>query len=225
MCDVAVASGARGEARRLPVSSAPRPIPLQPAAPEADTHPSAGPTPGHARGPRPGRCGVLSCRAHSPQVPIGPFGTSSATFRSADFRVMTRLLLLAALAALLPASATAQVWGEIAGTVTQAADGEPIPGANVLVEGTNFGTAASVDGRFSFRIPEGTYPVAVSAVGFATARDTVRVRKGQRVALDVALVEAELGLGEAEVTAERAGLGAGISPRTPAEVRAMPTPV
>ncbi|MEM6326782.1 MAG: TonB-dependent receptor, partial [Bacteroidota bacterium] len=137
---------------------------------------------------------------------------------------MMRLLLAAALAALLPASAAAQVWGEIAGTVTQAETGEPIPGANVLVDGTSFGTAASVDGRFSFRIPEGTYPLRVSAVGFVTARDTLIVRKGQRVVVDVALVVDDE-LREIQVTATREGIGAGISTITPATIRAMPTPV
>ena len=98
---------------------------------------------------------------------------------------MIRVLLAALLAVLSPAAA-AQVWGEIAGTVTEASTGDPIPGANVLVDGTSFGTAADLDGRFSFRIPEGTYPLRVSAVGFTLARDTIRVRKGQRVELDVA---------------------------------------
>ena len=94
------------------------------------------------------------------------------------------------------------------------------------MDGTSFGTAADASGRFSFRIPEGTYPVVVSAVGFESARDTVSVRKGQRIELDVALVQADLGLGgEAVVRPTAWGMGAGVSTITPAEVRAMPTPV
>ena len=139
---------------------------------------------------------------------------------------MTRLAAAAALAALLLAApASAQVWGTIAGTVTQEASGDPVPGANVLVEGTNFGTAADLDGAFSFRIPEGRYSVVVSAVGFVSARDTLRVRKGERVELDVALAEDIGVIGDVEVTADRAAEGAGVSTISPATVRAMPTPV
>ena len=137
---------------------------------------------------------------------------------------MIRVLLAALLAVLSPAAA-AQVWGEIAGTVTEASTGDPIPGANVLVDGTSFGTAADLDGRFSFRIPEGTYPLRVSAVGFTLARDTIRVRKGQRVELDVALAVQEGALGEAVVEAQREGLGAGVSTIEAATIRSMPTPV
>ena len=139
---------------------------------------------------------------------------------------MLRLAFAAALAAALwPAAAAAQVWGEIAGRVTAAGSGEPIPGATVLVEGTNFGSAADVEGEFRFRIPEGAYPIRVSAVGFDPARDSVRVRRGRPTRLDVALREADLDIGTAVVTGDRAGLGAGVSQISPADVRAMPTPV
>ncbi len=55
---------------------------------------------------------------------------------------------------------------EIKGTVT-AADGTPIPGANVLIKGTTRGFVTDIDGNFSF---EGELPVTlvVSYIGFNT---------------------------------------------------------
>ena len=135
-----------------------------------------------------------------------------------------RALLLTLLAVLLAPAASAQVWGEIAGRVTEAATGEGVPGASVLVEGTSFGTNTGADGRYAFRIPEGTYPVRVSFVGFAPVRDTLVVRRGQTTAFSAVLVEAEQEIGEA-VVEEEAERGAGVSQIDPKTVRDMPLPV
>jgi hypothetical protein len=45
--------------------------------------------------------------------------------------------------------AEAAVTGKIAGIVTDAETGEPLPGANVLIEGTALGAATNADGYFS----------------------------------------------------------------------------
>ncbi|MFC1569329.1 substrate-binding domain-containing protein [bacterium] len=39
--------------------------------------------------------------------------------------------------------------GKIAGTVTDKETGEPLPGANVVIEGTSLGAAADIEGQFS----------------------------------------------------------------------------
>ncbi len=124
----------------------------------------------------------------------------------------------------LAAPASAQVWGEIAGRVTIAGSGEGLPGATVLVEGTSFGSAAATDGTYRFRIPEGTYPLRVSAIGFATVRDTLVVLRGQTRRFDVALAEATIegGTVVAEGQAER---GVGVSAIDPRDVRQMPLPL
>lgn len=142
-------------------------------------------------------------------------------------RLPVRPLVLAALAvalvALAPAAA-AQVWGEIAGRITIRGSGESLPGASVVVEGTSFGTAADAQGTYRFRIPEGTYPLRVSAVGFTTVRDTLVVRRGATTRFDAALAEAVIESAgvDVEAQAERAAGVSAIDPRT---VRAMPLPV
>ena len=53
------------------------------------------------------------------------------------------------------------------GEVTEAATGEPIPGASVLIEELNRGVAADADGQFEFRdVPYGSYTLSIRAVGF-----------------------------------------------------------
>ncbi len=58
---------------------------------------------------------------------------------------------------------------EISGTVTDGTTGEGLPGANIAVKGTNFGTASDRTGEFSISIPnfdEAT--LVVSFIGFVT---------------------------------------------------------
>src|SRR5690625_6990487 len=46
------------------------------------------------------------------------------------------------------------VWQEtISGTVTDAATGEALPGVNIVIQGTDRGTATDVDGRCRFQVP------------------------------------------------------------------------
>ena len=97
-------------------------------------------------------------------------------------------------------TAHAQVrFGELTGRVTDAATGESIAGASVLVQGTSFGTNTGANGRYDFRIPEGRYPVQVSFVGYGTVRDTVDIRRGQTTTYNATLTVDEQQLGDVEV--------------------------
>ena len=120
--------------------------------------------------------------------------------------------------------AQAQVPGEIAGRVVDDATGQAIIGATVIVSGTSFGTATDGDGRYSFRVAEGTYPVQVSSIGYQTVRDTLVVRRRQTTRFDARLVEAVGEIGDVAVEAE-AERGVGISRLDPRTIREMPLPV
>lgn len=149
---------------------------------------------------------------------VSPFRVRNAV----PFRVLT----IAALALVLAAPAYAQAtWGDIAGRITSAQDGSPIPGATVLVDGTNYGTAANDDGIFRFRVPEGRYALLIRAVGFETVTDSVRVVKRQETILDVRLNEATVELGTAVVEGEGVRGEAGVFTLSPDDIRSMPTPV
>lgn len=72
---------------------------------------------------------------------------------------------------------------QISGTVTNA-DGRPIAGATVLVEGTSTGTVTNADGRFSVSAPaNGT--LAVSFIGY----ETVKVAIAGKTQVNVSLQE------------------------------------
>src|SRR5690625_5452980 len=42
----------------------------------------------------------------------------------------------------------------VSGTVTDAATGEPLPGVNIMVVGSDVGTTTSPDGQYSLSIPD-----------------------------------------------------------------------
>lgn len=71
----------------------------------------------------------------------------------------------------------------VTGTVTSAADGEPLIGATVMVKGTANGTSTDIDGNYSIKTETGAV-LTFTYVGMTTREETVT---GSR--LDVALLE------------------------------------
>lgn len=97
---------------------------------------------------------------------------------------------------LLSSAAFAQT-ADISGTVTDAETEEPIPGVNILVQGTTIGTVTDINGRYDLAIPEGNRALLFSFVGY---RDyEVVLPPGVRT-FDVELEEDPLGLDEVVVT-------------------------
>ncbi len=63
--------------------------------------------------------------------------------------------------------------GKISGTVLDSETGEPLPGANILLEGTAIGASANVDGfYFILNIPPGRYVVQASYIGYNSTTKT-----------------------------------------------------
>ena len=76
--------------------------------------------------------------------------------------------------------------GKIAGKITDAQTGEPLPGANVFVEGTTLGAATDTEGDyFILNVPPGTYSVASTMMGYAKLRQSlVRVSIDRTIKVD-----------------------------------------
>ncbi len=129
-------------------------------------------------------------------------------------------LLLLGLFALLPAHA--QNWGTITGRVVADSDSETIPGATVLIEGTNYGTATLPNGTFEMRAPAGRYRMRVSAIGYVTLFDSVTVRRDERTAFSVRLASAVLENDGVTVRAE--ATGAGVFTIDPKDIQNIPGP-
>lgn len=94
------------------------------------------------------------------------------------------LLLVAAL--LLCTASFAQ--RTITGTVTDAQNGEPLIGANVLVAGTSSGTITDFDGTYSLDVPEGYTELEFSYTGYKAQKVTI----GASGVIDVALAAGEV---------------------------------
>ncbi len=59
--------------------------------------------------------------------------------------------------------------GKLAGTVTDAETGEPLPGANIILVNTSMGAAANDEGQYTIlNISPGVYNVRASFIGYAT---------------------------------------------------------
>lgn len=114
-------------------------------------------------------------------------------------------LLCFTLVLCLPATVALAQTGKIAGIVTDAATGDPLPGVNVSIEGTTQGSVTNVDGYYAIlNVRPGTYDVRASFIGF-----TPQIREGVRVNIDLTsevdfqLREETVGLEEVIVAAER----------------------
>ncbi len=79
-----------------------------------------------------------------------------------------RKLLVIVIGMLLAIPVFAGETGKIKGFVYDAETGEPLPGANVVIEGTNLGAATDMDGFFFIiNVPPGTYTVRASMLSYA----------------------------------------------------------
>lgn len=115
-------------------------------------------------------------------------------------RIILSLLLFC-----LPAGLLGGVTGKIAGKVTSAETGEPLPGANVVIVGTSQGAATDIEGDyFVINIRPGSYSVSVSMMGYKTVIiQDVKVIVDHTVNLDFELTTAILEGSEVVVTADR----------------------
>lgn len=102
-------------------------------------------------------------------------------------------------------SAFAQGTGQIRGQVTSAQTGEPLPGVNIVVVGTQRGGATNADGNYAItNVPVGTHEVQASLIGFAnTTKTEVLITLDQTTRVNFALKEETVEGEEVVVRAER----------------------
>ena len=92
--------------------------------------------------------------------------------------------------------------GSIYGTVVDAKDGEPLAGANVLLEGTNKGASVGAEGKFEISgIEPGTYTLITRFIGYREVKREVTVTDGQSLEVNIKLKAESIGLDEVVVTA------------------------
>ena len=100
---------------------------------------------------------------------------------------------------LLPVAIFAQ---SISGKVINTDTGEPLVGANVVVEGTDLGSASLEDGTYSIQVGDGSYTVTASVIGYASSTKSIDVSGD--ATLDFGLLVSVVELSALEVLASRA---------------------
>ena len=85
-------------------------------------------------------------------------------------RLVVVLIVLLVSQVFSPVSTFGGTTGKIAGTVKDQETGDPLPGANVIIEGTNRGAATDPEGRFLIiNVTPGTYNLKIQMMGYAPA--------------------------------------------------------
>jgi len=115
-------------------------------------------------------------------------------------RIMIALLILFIVLLLQSSITQAGVTGKIAGKITDVNTGEPLIGANIVIDGTNLGAAVDAEGYYMvLRVPPGSYTLRIMMIGYKRAKITdVKVFTDRTTRIDHKL-EVEVIKGE-EVT-------------------------
>jgi TonB-dependent receptor len=86
------------------------------------------------------------------------------------------ILLILLMISILVAAPT----GKIEGYVLDSQTGDALPGANVVIEGTGFGTASDLNGKFSLpQVPVGNYQLSVTYMGYEDKVVSIEVSEGE----------------------------------------------
>lgn len=111
------------------------------------------------------------------------------------FKAVT--LYLVSTVGLLMAQATGSIQGNVA-----TEDGSPLPGANVIVAGTQYGGTTDSDGHYAIDVPAGTYSVRAEYIGYESATvENVVVTAGETSQANFSLTASALAGEEVIVTA------------------------
>jgi len=118
--------------------------------------------------------------------------------------------------------------GKLAGTIKDAQTGESLVGANVIIEGTSFGSATNVNGEYVIlNIPPGKYNIKFSFIGYETVlMQSVAITVDRTTVLKVELNPQSIEVDEVIVTARtplvQKDVTSSISVITREEIEALP---
>ena len=134
---------------------------------------------------------------------------------------MTRFATILVILLLGPAVSAFGQTGKVTGTVTEAETGEPLPGVNVVIEGTQQGSSTGANGQYTIlNVPPGTYTLRATFVGYVPkVIEDVRVNidltttvnielQAEAVGLDEVLVQAQQEIVRPDISANMANLSA-----------------
>lgn len=100
----------------------------------------------------------------------------------------------------------------ISGRIVDAATGDPVPGANVVLEGTAIGASTNLEGRYLItKVPPGHYTLKVTYIGYKTATLKVNLLINRTLTADVKLLYDVLEGETVVITAQAEGQVAAIN--------------
>lgn len=107
----------------------------------------------------------------------------------------------------------------VKGTIKNAVTNQGIPGTSVVVEGRSSGTATDNNGNYTLRLPEGSYRIKISSVGYETSTVSVSVSGTELISQDITLKESSSTLQEIAVIGSRSATArTNIQTATPVDV-------
>jgi TonB-dependent SusC/RagA subfamily outer membrane receptor len=107
----------------------------------------------------------------------------------------------ALLVVLLPPLVAAQTTGAVQGRVTDAANGQPLPNAQIRIGGTLLGALSDASGQYTVpNVPTGRRIVVARRIGYAEARREVDVTSAAAATADFVMTASATTLGEVVVT-------------------------
>lgn len=104
-----------------------------------------------------------------------------------NFRVFDKIILLSKNAVKTTNGLESSIYVQqqtIVGKITDASTQEPMPGVNIVIEGTTLGTVSDVDGKYSIDIPAQDAVLIFSFVGY----NSERIQISGQTTLDIALI-------------------------------------
>ena len=124
-------------------------------------------------------------------------------------KVNRALILLLSVAGTLQAGTT----GKLAGRVTIKGSGEPMIGANVLINDTDLGTATDAEGNYYIlQVSPGKYTVRFTMIGYQDLiMKDVRIQVDLTTTINTELSESVIGMSEVVVQAERPMINTGVT--------------
>ena len=98
----------------------------------------------------------------------------------------------------------AQGDNSVKGFVYEKANGEPVMFANVFLKGTTLGSTTDINGYFNItRIPDGTYTLMVTSIGYDTIAETISLKGSQILNKKFSIEEASIQLAAVNITADK----------------------
>ncbi|MBO4567966.1 MAG: TonB-dependent receptor [Bacteroidales bacterium] len=116
----------------------------------------------------------------------------------------TKQIFLLAFLLITSVLAYAQGDNSIKGFVYEKSNGEPVMFANVFLRGTNHGSTTDINGYFSItRIPDGSYTLMVTSIGYDTITEQVSVKGNQILHKKFSIEETSIQLAAVSISADK----------------------